>query len=93
MTIAFADSNFYVALLIARDSNHAKAKAIAQTWTGNVVTTDYVLIEVANHLSGTPQHRARFGQLLADLSRPKYADHRIVARLVAARTKPLFAAS
>src|SRR5438874_11979569 len=67
MTIAFADSSFYIALLIARDSNHAKARAVAQSWTGSVVTTDYVLVEVANHLCRTPKQRAQFGQLLADL--------------------------
>jgi predicted nucleic acid-binding protein len=67
MTIAFADSSFYVALVISRDSNHAEAKRVAESWTGSVVTTEYVLIEVANHLSGSSQHRERFGRLLADL--------------------------
>jgi predicted nucleic acid-binding protein len=67
MTIAFADSSFYVALIIARDSNHTKARAVAQSWVGSVVTTEYVLVEVANHLGRTPKHRARFGQLVADL--------------------------
>ena len=67
MKIAFADSSFYVALLIAHDTNHAKAKSAAKSWTGSVVTTEYVLIEVANHFSGSSHHRARYGQLLADL--------------------------
>jgi predicted nucleic acid-binding protein len=67
MSVAFADSSFYVAILIARDSNHAAAKRVAESWTGSVVTTEYVLTEVANHLSGTSQHREQFGRLLADL--------------------------
>jgi hypothetical protein len=67
MSAVLADSNFYVALLIARDANHAKAKSLAASWTGAVVTTEYVLTEVANHLSGSAIHRARFGQLLEDL--------------------------
>jgi predicted nucleic acid-binding protein len=67
MTIVFADSSFYVALIVARDWNHAKAKAIAQSWSGAAVTTEYVLVEVANHLSRTAQQRARVGQLLADI--------------------------
>jgi uncharacterized protein len=69
MKTVFADSTFYVALLIARDANHSKAKALAQSWTGSVVTTDYVLTEVANHLCGSPRQRAQFGRFLADATR------------------------
>jgi predicted nucleic acid-binding protein len=67
MKAAFADYSFYVALLIARDVNHYRARTVAQSWTGAVITTEYVLIEVANHLRGTPAQRARFGQFLASL--------------------------
>lgn len=67
MRVAFADSSFYVALLVARDANHAKAKAVARLWNGSVVTTEYVLTEVANHLAGSRHGRAKFGQLLTDL--------------------------
>jgi hypothetical protein len=42
MKIAFADSSFYVALLISRDANHAKVETAARSWTGAVVTTEYV---------------------------------------------------
>jgi hypothetical protein len=38
MKIAFADSSFYVALLISRDANHAKSEAAARSWTGDVTT-------------------------------------------------------
>jgi predicted nucleic acid-binding protein len=67
MKTAFADSSFYVALLISRDANHAKAEAAARSWTGAVVTTEYILTEVANYLAGNAERRARFGQLRADL--------------------------
>lgn len=67
MKAAFADSTFYVALLLARDENHAKAQELARSWTGSVVTTEYVLTEVANHLAGSSSGRARFGQLVAEL--------------------------
>jgi predicted nucleic acid-binding protein len=67
MKIAFADSSFYVALLISRDANHAKAKTAARSWTGAVVTTDYVLTEVANYMAGNAKRRAKFGQLHAEL--------------------------
>lgn len=67
MTTVFADSSFYVALLVKRDSNHAKAKSLARTWANNLVTTDAVLTEIANYLSSKSHQRARFGQLVADL--------------------------
>jgi predicted nucleic acid-binding protein len=67
MNVAFADSSFYVALLISRDANHAKALSVAKVWHGSVVTTEYVLTEVANHLGGSLLGRAKFGQFLADL--------------------------
>jgi predicted nucleic acid-binding protein len=67
MSTAFGDSTIYVALLIARDANHAKAKSVAQSWTGLVVTTEYVLLEVANHLCGTSDRRGKFRQFLAGL--------------------------
>ncbi len=68
MKAAFADSTFYVALLLNRDFNHAKAKQIAQAWSGAVVTTEYVLTEVANHLSGSGSGRATFGVFLDDIA-------------------------
>lgn len=67
MSTAFADSSFYVALLIARDANHAKALSVAKAWRGTVITTQDVLTEVANHLCGSQHGRAKFGQFLADL--------------------------
>ena len=63
MKTDFADSSLYVALLISRDRLHSKAKQLAQSWTGFVVTTEYVLLEVANHVRSS-KHRARFGELL-----------------------------
>jgi predicted nucleic acid-binding protein len=67
MNVAFADSSFYVALLISRDANHAKALSVARGWHGAVVTTEDVLTEVANHLGVSQLGRAKFGQFLADL--------------------------
>jgi predicted nucleic acid-binding protein len=67
MNVAFVDSSFYVALLISRDANHAKAMSVAKTWHGSIVTTQDVLTEVANHLSGSSLGRAKFGQFLARL--------------------------
>jgi uncharacterized protein len=74
MKIAFADSTFYIALLIARDSNHERAKSIAQSWNGSTITTEYVLTEVANHLCGNTMRRLRYGQLLADINADSQAE-------------------
>ncbi|HMO84487.1 MAG TPA: PIN domain-containing protein [Lacipirellulaceae bacterium] len=68
MSAAFVDSSFYVALLISRDSHHLHARQLAAAWNGPVVTTEYVLIEVANFLRGSAQRRQQFGALLANLA-------------------------
>jgi predicted nucleic acid-binding protein len=67
MSVAFADATFYIALLVVRDSNHEKAEAIARLWDGKIVTTEYVLTEVANHLGGSSNGRRQFGKLLFDI--------------------------
>jgi predicted nucleic acid-binding protein len=67
MRTVFVDATFYIALLVSRDSNRSSAKALAQSWTGSVITTDYVLTEVANHLSTSSRGRTKFGRLLANL--------------------------
>jgi predicted nucleic acid-binding protein len=47
MTPLFADTSLYVAALNPRDGLHDRAKAAAAT-RGRIVTTDFVLAEVAN---------------------------------------------
>lgn len=51
MTV-FADTGFYVALLNPRDRLHQTARTISQLYNGEVLTTEYVLIELGNFLSG-----------------------------------------
>lgn len=63
MKAVFADTSFYVALLSPRDTHHARAESIARTIQGPVVTTEYVLLEVATFFSATA-HRATFLELL-----------------------------
>ena len=46
MNRVFADTPFYVALTNASDDLHASAIAFAQTYRGEIVTTDYVLVEL-----------------------------------------------
>lgn len=55
MSSVFADTSFFVAFLNPRDSLHARAKS----WMGNVpgvlITTDWVILELANYLCDMPQ--------------------------------------
>lgn len=48
MTPVFADTLFYVALLNRRDEHHATALKWASQERPAVVTTEFVLLEVAN---------------------------------------------
>ena len=50
----FVDTSYFLALLIPNDENHAAAVAIATEGRELLITTDFVLIEVANHLSPPP---------------------------------------
>jgi len=48
---AFADTVFWVALVIRADQHHARAQAWSQRVTGRLVTTDAVLTETANAMA------------------------------------------
>jgi len=48
MKPVFADAFFYVACLNRADQHHQKAIAFASRWSGRMVTTRLVLIEVAD---------------------------------------------
>ena len=54
MTPVFADTSYYVAFLNARDSAHELATEIASGLESTVVTTSWVLAELANALSSLP---------------------------------------
>jgi predicted nucleic acid-binding protein len=62
MTPVFADTGFYVAIHNRRDQLHARAVAVASTLRAPVVTTEFVLIEVANFFK-RPEHRASFAEV------------------------------
>jgi hypothetical protein len=59
MSEVFADTAFYVALLNPRDSLHAVATQWSARQSQPVVTTEFILLEVANFLK-FPADRARF---------------------------------
>lgn len=67
MIAAFADTFFYIALLDRTDPAHLKVAAFATTFAGRIVTTDWVLLEVADGLARTRAGREQFARLRADL--------------------------
>ena len=66
MTTHFADTFYFLALLNVRDAAHAEAKAHAEAGAAKLVTTQWVLLEVANTLAGGAL-RTKFSSLLARL--------------------------
>jgi predicted nucleic acid-binding protein len=55
MNAVFADTAFYVALLGTRDTFHRAATEFLASYEGHTVTTEYVLVEIANLLPGRRQ--------------------------------------
>ncbi|MBO0697116.1 MAG: type II toxin-antitoxin system VapC family toxin [Zavarzinella sp.] len=62
MTTIFADTAYYLALANARDGLHDRAVAFLSGFSDRIVTTDYVLLEVANS-----HRRSAFRQAFLDL--------------------------
>jgi predicted nucleic acid-binding protein len=54
MTACFADTFYCLALLNSRDDSHQKALAIAQSLHRPIVTSVWVLTELADGLANTP---------------------------------------
>ena len=50
MTALFADTFYFIALLSPADEAHAKAVAFTRQFTGRLLTTAWVLTEVADGL-------------------------------------------
>ena len=51
MSVAFADTSFYQALLNPKDNWHANATNISNAFRGKVVTSEYVLCELGALMS------------------------------------------
>ncbi len=66
MSCVFADSFYFFAILSASDAGHAKAVAISHTLKGRIVTTDWVLTEVADGLARPPR-RSVFAPFRQDI--------------------------
>jgi predicted nucleic acid-binding protein len=66
MKTTFADTFYYLALLNPGDAAHPRAVAASEGLSGRLVTTAYVLTEVADALAA-PRDRPRFLALLQTL--------------------------
>lgn len=66
MKTKFADTSFYVAVTHPRDAWHAKAVVLGAS-RDPVVTTEFVLVEVANFFSQSAEGRGLFAALVGDL--------------------------
>ena len=66
MKQTFADSSFYLAILNTRDAAHAIALAVSEMLEGQIVTTEWVLLEVADAMSSVP-NRQRFLDLIDEI--------------------------
>lgn len=66
MNAIFADTFYFLALLNPGDASHAEARAIGRRLAGRLVTTGYVLTEIADAFAA-PRDRPRFLALLVAL--------------------------
>jgi len=62
MTSVVVDTSFYIAFSNPRDRWHNAAKSVAQTYSRNLLTTEFILVEVGNYLCEVA-NRAPFLQL------------------------------
>jgi uncharacterized protein len=66
MKRTFADTSLYVALANPADALHTEAGQVADTVHGEVVTTDFVLVEAGNYFARS-HNRPLFLNLMATL--------------------------
>ena len=69
MTTVFADAFYYFALVNPADDRHKKAVAFTANFTGRVVTTAWVMTEVADGLAKLDQRLERMEKLLMESPR------------------------
>lgn len=82
MTPVFADTSYYLALLNRADAWHSAATRMSQAIRGDIITTDFVLVEVGNALSRMKDRRF-FNRLVPHLrNTPRVT--------IIAATRPLF---
>lgn len=66
MNTVFVDTSFFIAFLSPRDTYHRAACDMMATFNGTMVTTSWVIVELGNFVSNTPQ-RALFAPFVNSL--------------------------
>ena len=56
--IRFADTYFYLAVINPHDSAHAAALALSRDFRGRVITTEFILLELADAMTSPPDRLA-----------------------------------
>ena len=69
MKLVFADTGFYIAFVNPRDLLHPRSQDFSRRFTGRLLTTEYVSIEVGNFLS-----RSRDRELFVGLTKSLRSD-------------------
>lgn len=66
MTTVFADTFYFLGILNRADEAHERCKRFAMQFRGRLLTTDYVIVELADGLS-SPNHRVRAARFIHEL--------------------------
>jgi len=66
MSVVFADAFYFVARLNRRDQHHERVLAFSRNFRGRLLTSDWVLMEVADALAKS-DCRARVGEFILQL--------------------------
>ncbi len=66
MKAVFADTFYFLALLNRADESHGRCETFAREYRGEVLTSAYVLVEVADGLA-KPQHRVQTARFIRAL--------------------------
>ena len=73
MSQLFADTYYFLALLNRADAAHARTVEFSRSLTNPIITTSWVLTEVADALAA-PRQRLKFVGLLAQLRADPYCE-------------------
>jgi predicted nucleic acid-binding protein len=71
MTVVFADSYYFLALLNPRDAGHSAVVRWTSENDSQVVTSSFVLLEIADALSRPPRRGLAIGLVKGIVSNPK----------------------
>ncbi len=66
MRTVFADTFYFLAILNRSDEAHDRCNRFVNTFRGRILTTDYILLELADALA-SPKHRVRTAQFIRGL--------------------------